>query len=102
VKRVFRFAPRLRRCVGPVTDACVAHVTRQMAVWKVAPALAAGCSAVLKPSEMCSLSCLKLAELIHAAGVPPGVFNVVTGLGAEAGGALVAHPDIDKVRRGLG
>jgi len=69
-----------------------------MAVWKVAPALAAGCSAVLKPSEMASLSCLKLAELVHDAGVPPGVFNVVTGLGAEAGAALAAHDGIDKVR----
>ncbi|MES2979748.1 MAG: aldehyde dehydrogenase family protein [Pseudomonadota bacterium] len=66
------------------------------AVWKIAPALATGCTLVLKPAEQASLSSLKLAELIEAAGFPPGVFNVVTGFG-EAGAALSAHPDVDKV-----
>jgi betaine-aldehyde dehydrogenase len=56
-----------------------------MAVWKVAPALAAGCTIVLKPSEICSLSCEVLVEVIEAAGLPPGVFNLVTGSGPEAG-----------------
>jgi betaine-aldehyde dehydrogenase len=68
-----------------------------MAVWKVAPALAAGCTIVLKPSELCSLSCEALAEVIHTAGVPPGVFNLVTGTGPEAGQPLADHPLVDKV-----
>lgn len=64
---------------------------------KIAPCLAAGCSMVLKPAEDTSLTAIRLAELILEAGVPPGVFNVVTGLGPEAGQALVEHPDVDKV-----
>ena len=64
---------------------------------KIAPCLAAGCSMVLKPAEDTSLTAIRLAELITEAGVPPGVFNVVTGLGPEAGQALVEHPDVDKV-----
>lgn len=66
------------------------------AVWKVAPALATGCTLVLKPAEQACLSSLKLAELIEEAGYPPGVFNLVTGAGA-AGAALAAHPGVDKV-----
>ena len=65
--------------------------------WKVAPALAAGCCAVVKPSEFTSLSSLELAALMAGAGLPPGVVNVVTGTGAEAGAALVRHPGVDKV-----
>jgi len=68
-----------------------------MATWKVAPALAAGCSVILKPSEMASLTCLKLAELAQRAGVPPGALNVLPGLGTDAGAALAAHPSVDKV-----
>ncbi len=64
---------------------------------KMAPALAAGCTMVLKPSEDTSLTALRLAELMREAGFPPGVFNVVTGLGAVAGAALAAHPDVDKI-----
>lgn len=56
--------------------------------WKVAPALAAGNTAVLKPSELASVTCLELAAIAHAAGLPAGVLNVVTGLGAEAGAPL--------------
>jgi aldehyde dehydrogenase (NAD+) len=63
-----------------------------MAMRSLAPALAAGCTAVLKPAEQSPLSALKLAELVAAAGLPPGVINVVTGLGEEAGDALVRHP----------
>ncbi|WP_330629599.1 aldehyde dehydrogenase [Thioclava sp. FTW29] len=66
-----------------------------MASWKVAPALAAGNSVVLKPSENSSLSALRLAELALEAGVPPGVFNVVTGWGPETGKALGLHMDVD-------
>ncbi len=64
---------------------------------KIAPALAAGCTMVLKPAEDTSLTALRLAELIAEAGVPPGVFNVVTGLGEAAGAALAAHTGVDKV-----
>ena len=66
-----------------------------LAVWKVAPALAAGNSVVLKPSERAPLSSLRLAELAYEAGVPAGVFNVVPGLGETAGAALGLHPDVD-------
>jgi len=65
--------------------------------WKVAPAIAAGCSVVLKPSEFASASTLEFAALTAEAGFPPGVFNVVTGLGHETGAAMVDHPDIAKI-----
>jgi gamma-glutamyl-gamma-aminobutyraldehyde dehydrogenase len=68
-----------------------------MATWKVAPALAAGNSVVLKPAEQAPLSCLRLAELFVEAGGPPGVFNVVNGIGEVAGKALALHNDVDKV-----
>jgi gamma-glutamyl-gamma-aminobutyraldehyde dehydrogenase len=68
-----------------------------MAVWKVAPALAAGNCVVLKPSEKVPLSCLLLAELFMEAGGPAGVFNVVNGFGDEAGKALALHPDVAKI-----
>jgi phenylacetaldehyde dehydrogenase len=64
---------------------------------KIAPCLAAGCSMILKPAEDTSLTAIRLAELIMEAGVPPGVFNVVTGLGPEAGQALAEHHDVDKI-----
>ncbi|MBV6306410.1 aldehyde dehydrogenase [Candidimonas humi] len=65
--------------------------------WKLAPALAAGCTVVAKPSEFTSASTLEFAELFDEAGFPPGVFNVVTGFGAEAGSPLVEHPLVSKV-----
>jgi phenylacetaldehyde dehydrogenase len=68
-----------------------------MAAWKFAPALAVGCTVVLKPAEQTSLTALRLAELAVEAGFPAGVLNVVTGLGREAGRALCAHPGIDKL-----
>nr|BFE37188.1 aldehyde dehydrogenase family protein [Actinomadura rugatobispora] len=64
---------------------------------KVAPALAAGCTVVLKPSEVAPLNAFLLAEAVHEAGFPPGVFNLVCGTGAEVGERLVAHPDVDVV-----
>ena len=64
---------------------------------KIAPALAAGCTMVLKPAEDTSLTALRLAELMQEAGFPPGVLNVVTGLGERAGAALAAHPGVDKI-----
>jgi phenylacetaldehyde dehydrogenase len=68
-----------------------------MAAWKLAPALAAGCTMVLKPAEQTPLTALRLGELIQEAGFPDGVVNIVPGLGETAGAALVAHPGVDKV-----
>lgn len=68
-----------------------------MAAWKVAPALAAGCSVVLKPSELTSLTALELAAIADQVKLPRGVLNIVTGLGHEAGQALIDHPMVDKL-----
>jgi acyl-CoA reductase-like NAD-dependent aldehyde dehydrogenase len=65
--------------------------------WKLAPALAAGCTVVVKPSEHAPASTLAFAELVEQAGFPPGVVNIVTGLSREVGAALAAHPGVDKV-----
>src|SRR4051812_49624664 len=65
--------------------------------WKLAPALAAGCTFVVKPAEQAPASTLEFAALMERAGFPPGVFNVVTGFGEDAGAALVAHPGVDKL-----
>lgn len=64
---------------------------------KVAPALAAGCTVVLKPSELSPLSALMFAEIVHDAGAPAGVFNLVNGTGPEIGAAMAAHPDVDMI-----
>lgn len=68
-----------------------------MFVWKIAPALAAGCTIVLKPAEQTPLTALALAALVKEAGFPPGVVNVVPGYGPTAGAALTNHPDVDKI-----
>lgn len=68
-----------------------------MAAWKVAPALAAGCTMVLKPSEVTPLTALALAEIAEEAELPAGVLNIVSGLGPDAGQPLVEHPHIDKL-----
>ncbi len=99
--------------VAPTANDQLAFVTREplgvigavvpwnypliISAWKVAPALASGNSVVLKPAEDASLSSLLVATLALEAGVPKGVFNVVTGLGAEAGQALGRHPKVDKI-----
>ena len=69
------------------------------AQWKVAPALAAGNTAILKPSEVCSVTCLELAAIAHEVGLPAGVFNVVCGYGADAGAPLrCVNPTRARVR----
>ena len=68
-----------------------------MAAWKWGPALAAGCTVVMKPAEQTPLTCLRLGELAMEAGVPRGVINIVPGYGPTAGAALVKHPDVDKI-----
>ena len=68
-----------------------------MAAWKLAPALAAGCACILKPAEETPLTALRLGELVLEAGVPPGIVNIVTGYGHQAGAALAAHDGVNKV-----
>jgi acyl-CoA reductase-like NAD-dependent aldehyde dehydrogenase len=87
----------LREPVGVVGAIVPWNYPLQIAVWKIAPALACGCSIVLKPSEMTPLTALKLAELCMEAGLPEGVLNVVTGYGNTAGEALGRHMDVDKI-----
>jgi betaine-aldehyde dehydrogenase len=67
-----------------------------MAAWKIAPAVCAGCTVVLKPAEQTPLTILELAKHFESAGLPPGVVNIVTGLGST-GAAITAHPDVDKI-----
>ena len=68
-----------------------------MAAWKWGPALATGCTIVMKPAEQTPLTCLRMARLAQKAGIPDGVINVVPGYGPTAGAALVAHPGVDKI-----
>jgi acyl-CoA reductase-like NAD-dependent aldehyde dehydrogenase len=85
-----------REAVGVCAQIVPWNFPLLMAAWKIAPALAAGCTTVLKPAEQTPLSALRLGELALEAGFPPGVLNVLTGDG-ETGAALVDHPDVDKI-----
>jgi phenylacetaldehyde dehydrogenase len=87
----------LREPVGVVGQIIPWNFPLLMAAWKLGPALAAGCTIVLKPAEQTPLSALRLGELICEAGFPDGVVNIVPGYGETAGAALAAHPDVDKV-----
>src|SRR6202167_1082664 len=87
----------MRAPVGVVGQIIPWNFPLMMAAWKLAPALAAGCTIVLKPAEQTPLSAIRLGELITEAGFPDGVVNIVTGFGETAGAALAAHPDVDKV-----
>jgi phenylacetaldehyde dehydrogenase len=91
------FAYTLREPVGVVGQIIPWNFPLLMAAWKLGPALAAGCTVVLKPAEQTPLSALRLGELIQEAGFPPGVVNIVTGYGETAGAALASHRDVDKV-----
>jgi phenylacetaldehyde dehydrogenase len=91
------FAYTAREPVGVVGQIIPWNFPLIMASWKLAPALAAGCTVVLKPAEQTPLTALRLGELALEAGIPAGVLNVVTGFGETAGAALAAHPDVDKV-----
>jgi len=86
----------LREPVGVVGQIIPWNFPLVMAIWKIAPALAAGCTVILKPAEDTPLTALRLGELICEAGFPDGVVNIVTG-DAEPGAALVDHPDVDKI-----
>ncbi|AMN80547.1 aldehyde dehydrogenase family protein [Pseudomonas azotoformans] len=87
----------IKEPVGVVAAIIPWNFPMLMASWKVAPALAAGCTVVLKPSELTPLTALELAGIADKAGLPPGVLNVVNGLGREAGASLAEHPDVDKI-----
>lgn len=87
----------LREPVGVVGAITPWNGPLAMAVAKIAAALAAGCTVVLKPAELTPLTAIRLAELIAEVGFPPGVVNVVTGFGDPAGKALVNHPEVDKI-----
>lgn len=87
----------LREPVGVVGAITPWNVPFAMEVAKIAPALAAGCTVVLKPAELTPLTAIRLGQLIEEVGFPPGVVNIVTGLGDPAGKALVEHADVDKV-----
>ena len=87
----------LREPVGVVGQIIPWNFPLMMAAWKLAPALAAGCTIVLKPAEQTPLTALRFGELIQEAGIPNGVVNIVTGYGETAGAALAEHPDVDKV-----
>jgi len=87
----------LREPVGVVGQIIPWNFPLLMAAWKLGPALAAGCTVVLKPAEQTPLLALRLGEPIGEAGFPTGVVNIVTGYGETAGAALAAHRDVDKV-----
>jgi phenylacetaldehyde dehydrogenase len=87
----------LREPVGVVAQIIPWNFPLLMAAWKLGPALASGCTVVLKPAEQTPLSALRLGELLSEAGFPDGVVNIVPGYGETAGAALAAHPDVDKV-----
>ena len=87
----------LREPVGVVGQIIPWNFPLLMAAWKLGPALATGCTVVLKPAEQTPLTALRLGELIQEAGIPDGVVNIVPGYGETAGAALSAHPDVDKV-----
>src|SRR5580692_2753963 len=87
----------LREPIGVVGQIIPWNFPLLMAAWKLGPALAAGCTVVLKPAEQTPLTALRLAELIAEAGMPDGVVNVVPGFGETAGAALAAHPQVDKI-----
>ncbi|POA85198.1 aldehyde dehydrogenase [Pseudomonas sp. FW305-E2] len=86
-----------REAVGVVGAIVAWNFPLLLACWKLGPALATGCTVVLKPADETPLSVLKLAELVDEAGYPAGVFNVVTGTGLNAGAALSRHPGVDKL-----
>ena len=87
----------LREPVGVAGQIIPWNYPLLMAAWKLAPALAAGCTCVLKPAEQTPLTVLEMADWLAEIGFPPGVVNIVTGFGETAGAPLVAHPDVNKV-----
>ena len=91
------YSSTMREPVGVVGAIIPWNAPIAGSVWKIAPAIATGCTVVLKPSEEASLTVLMIARLMQEAGLPEGVLNIVTGTGAEAGAALAEHPGVDKI-----
>jgi betaine-aldehyde dehydrogenase len=87
----------MREPVGVAAQIIPWNYPLLMAAWKLAPAIAAGCTCVLKPSEQTPLTALELASYLAEAGLPPGVVNIITGFGESTGAPLVRHPDVNKV-----
>jgi betaine-aldehyde dehydrogenase len=87
----------LREPVGVAGQIIPWNYPLLMAAWKLAPAIAAGCTCVLKPAEQTPLTALEFANWFEEAGLPPGVVNIVNGFGETAGAAIVAHPNVDKI-----
>jgi betaine-aldehyde dehydrogenase len=87
----------LREPVGVAGQIIPWNYPLLMAAWKLAPALAAGCTCILKPAEQTPLTALEIANYFEEVGFPPGVINIVNGFGETAGAALVAHPGVDKI-----
>ena len=88
--------------IGVVGQIIPWNFPAMMQSWKWAPALACGCTVVLKPAEQTPLSALRVAELAMEAGFPDGVVNVVPGFGPTAGAAIAEHPDINKMKSATG
>jgi phenylacetaldehyde dehydrogenase len=86
-----------REPVGVVAVIVPWNYPLELAVWRTAPALAAGCTVVIKPAEQTSLSALRLGQFVQEAGFPPGVVNIVVGLGETVGAALASHPGVDAI-----
>jgi len=86
-----------REAVGVAGQIIPWNFPMLMTAWKWGPALAAGCTIVMKPAEQTPLTCLRMAQLAQDAGIPDGVINVVPGFGPTAGGSLVKHPGVDKI-----
>ncbi|MCA9928972.1 MAG: 5-carboxymethyl-2-hydroxymuconate semialdehyde dehydrogenase [Anaerolineales bacterium] len=87
----------IRQPIGPVGIITPWNTPFMLSTWKIAPALAAGCTVVHKPAELSPVTALRLAELMHEAGIPAGVINLVNGFGETAGKALTEHPDIKAI-----
>jgi 5-carboxymethyl-2-hydroxymuconic-semialdehyde dehydrogenase len=87
----------IRQPIGPVGIITPWNTPFMLSTWKMAPALAAGCTVVHKPAEWSPITALRLAQLVHEAGIPPGVVNVVNGYGETAGKALTEHPNIKAI-----
>jgi betaine-aldehyde dehydrogenase len=87
----------LREPIGVAAQIIPWNYPLLMAAWKLAPAIAAGCTCVLKPAEQTPLTALEFAGYLADAGLPPGVVNIITGFGEAAGAPLVKHPDVNKV-----
>jgi 5-carboxymethyl-2-hydroxymuconic-semialdehyde dehydrogenase len=87
----------IRQPIGPVGIITPWNTPFMLSTWKIAPALAAGCTVVHKPAELSPITAMRLTELMHEAGIPPGVVNLVNGYGESAGKALTEHPDIKAI-----